>query len=260
MDVPILDQRSRDHTVIDFDHVSLEYQPGRFALKDLSFTLNSGSFTFLTGHSGAGKSSLLRLIARLSTPTEGRIQVGNIDYSQLRQRQESALRQQMGIVFQDNQLLNDRNVFDNVALPLIIGGYRYSDILVRVKAALQKVGLTEKAADQPITLSGGEQQRVGIARAVVARPKILLADEPTGNLDSKISNEIMQLLMHFNASGVTVVFATHDQSLLDAYTFPRLTLENGQLSRGSESVIANASGSLRDAANTPNRRAQANAL
>jgi len=207
----------------------MEYKPGRYALKDVSFNVNSGSFTFLTGHSGAGKSSLLRLIARLNKPTAGRIQAGNIDYDKLRPRQESALRQQMGIIFQDNQLLHDRNVFDNVALPLIIGGYSYQDIKIRVNAALTKVGLADKSAEQAITLSGGEQQRIGIARAVVARPKILLADEPTGNLDSAISDEIMQLLMHFNASGVTVLFATHDQTLLDSYAFARLTLSKGQL-------------------------------
>ena len=248
--------------MIAFNRVSLEYQPGRFALEDLSFKLDSGSFTFLTGHSGAGKSSLLRLIARLSIPSAGQIKVGNIDYEQLHRRQESALRQQMGIVFQDNQLLDDRNVFDNVAFPLIIGGYKFADIQIRVTAALQKVGLADKAAERPVTLSGGEQQRVGIARAVVARPKILLADEPTGNLDSNISNEIMQLLMHFNASGVTVVFATHDKGLLDTYGFPRLTLEKGRLSTDSEQVITRPDGYMRDAANTAtvtNSRAQANA-
>ena len=215
--------------MIAFKQVSLEYQSGRYALDDVSFRLASGSFTFLTGHSGAGKSSLLKLIARLAKPTSGEIQVGNIAYSELKARQEPALRQQMGIVFQDNQLLNDRTVFDNVALPLIIGGYRFDDIKLRVTAALQKVGLADKAAELPEVLSGGEQQRVGIARAVVARPRLLLADEPTGNLDSEISGEIMQLLMHFNAAGVTVLFATHDESLLGAYDLPRLTLANGQL-------------------------------
>ncbi len=238
--------------MIAFDHVSLEYQPGRFALNDVSFKLESRSFTFLTGHSGAGKSSLLRLIARLARPSAGDIQVGNIAYSQLRVRQEAALRQQMGIIFQDNQLLNDRNVFDNIALPLIIGGYRYEDIGIRVNAALKKVGLSDKASDLPITLSGGEQQRVGIARAVVARPKILLADEPTGNLDSDISAEIMQLLMHFNASGVTVLFATHDQSLLDSFSFPRLTLSKGQLGSGNSAVITQAAGHTGDAMNSQN--------
>ena len=143
----------------------------------------------------------------------------------------------MGIIFQDNQLLHDRNVFDNVALPLIIGGYRYADIRTRVTAALTKVGLVDKAAEPPLSLSGGEQQRVSIARAVVARPKLLLADEPTGNLDSDISQEILQLLLHFNASGVTVLFATHDHTLLDSYRFARMELNNGMLAEDSKESL-----------------------
>jgi len=245
--------------VISFDNVNLEYRRGRFALRNISFTLESSSFTFLTGHSGAGKSSLLRLVARLARPTSGEIQVGNIVYSTLAKRQESALRQQMGIIFQDNQLLNDRSVFDNVALPLIIGGYRFSDIKVRVEAALSKVGLSDKAGEQPMTLSGGEQQRVGIARAVVARPKLLLADEPTGNLDPSISDEIMQLLQHFNASGVTVVFATHDQSLLEKFPFAQLKLSRGELDSKGRSVIEQSSEFAREAANAHHRQIEANA-
>lgn len=240
--------------MIAFEDVSLEYRPERYALQNVSFKLASGSFTFLTGHSGAGKSSLLKLIARLARPTSGEIQVGNIVYSRLRHRQEAALRQQMGIVFQDNQLLHDRTVFDNVAFPLIIGGYRFDDIKVRVNAALSKVGLSDKAGEQPITLSGGEQQRVGIARAVVARPKLLLADEPTGNLDSKISAEIMQLLMHFNASGVTVLFATHDETLLNTSTFPQLKLAQGQLDNCNPSDIERPPPYSRDAANAHTRK------
>ncbi|MFK8082188.1 MAG: cell division ATP-binding protein FtsE [Granulosicoccus sp.] len=259
MDVPISDRRRRHRTVIAFDNVSLEYRPGRYALNDVSFALESGSFTFLTGHSGAGKSSLLRLIARLAIPTSGTIQVGNIDYSRLRSRQEARLRQQMGIVFQDNQLLHDRSVFDNVALPLIISGYRFDDIKVRVTAALSRVGLSDKAREQPITLSGGEQQRVGIARAVVARPKLLLADEPTGNLDSNISTEIMQLLMHFNASGVTVLFATHDETLLNTFAYPRLTLSQGQLDGGERGVVEQTRAYNRDAANAHSRQVRVNA-
>lgn len=217
--------------MISFEQVSLEYQAGKFALQDVSFELASGSFTFLTGHSGAGKSSLLRLIARLERPTLGHIQVGNINYTKLRPRQEPALRQQMGVVFQDNRLLHDRSVFDNVALPLIIGGYKFTNIPTRVMAALKKVGLADRALDNPRSLSGGEQQRVGIARAVVARPKLLLADEPTGNLDADISAEIMQLLMQFNASGVTVLLATHDAGLLSTFPFPRLMLKQGRISQ-----------------------------
>lgn len=227
--------------MISFDKVTLEYQPGRYALQEISFALDPGSFTFLTGHSGAGKSSLLRLIARLERPSSGEIQVGNVTYSQLRPRQEPALRQQMGVVFQDNQLLHDRNVFDNIALPLIIGGYKYADIKTRVAAALKKVGLEDKAKDTPTTLSGGEQQRIGIARAVVARPKLLLADEPTGNLDANISADIMKLLMQFNASGVTVIIATHDSGLLNTFNFPRLQLDHGRLAPPQSTAITESS-------------------
>lgn len=215
--------------MISFHRVSLEYTAENFALRDVSFTLDPGSFTFLTGHSGAGKSSLLKLIARLEMPTAGEIQVGDIRYSQLKPRLEPHLRRQMGIVFQDNQLLNDRNVFDNIALPLIIGGFKHRDILRRVNAALDKVGLADKASEEPISLSGGEQQRVGIARAVVARPKLLLADEPTGNLDASMSAEIMSLLMQFNQAGVTVLLATHDTTLLDTFKYPKMILETGRL-------------------------------
>lgn len=215
--------------MIRFDRVSLEYSALNFGLQDVSFELDPGSFTFLTGHSGAGKSSLLKLIARLEHPTAGDIHVGEIRYSELKPRHEPLLRRQMGIVFQDNQLLNDRNVFDNIALPLIIAGFKHSDIVRRVNAALEKVGLTHKAAELPVTLSGGEQQRIGIARAVVARPKLLLADEPTGNLDAAMSAEIMSLLMQFNNSGVTVLLATHDTTLLDTFKFPRLVLEDGRI-------------------------------
>ncbi|MEE9332923.1 MAG: cell division ATP-binding protein FtsE [Granulosicoccaceae bacterium] len=215
--------------MIQFENVSLEYDPGRFAVRDVSFRIPSGSFTFVTGHSGAGKSSLLKLTARLVKPTEGSIKVGGIDFSKLKARHEPALRQQMGLVFQDNQLLPDRNVFDNIALPLVIGGYKYEDIKKRVSAALDRVGLAHKALERPLSLSGGEQQRVGIARAVVARPKLLLADEPTGNLDAEISADIMKLLMQFNSSGVTVLVATHDSGLLDNFDFPKLTIRQGRL-------------------------------
>lgn len=215
--------------MISFEHVSLAYQTGRFALEDVSFQLKPASFTFLTGHSGAGKSSLLRLIARLEKPTSGEIRVGDIAYGQLKPRQEPSLRRQMGIVFQDNQLLYDRSVFDNVALPLIIGGFRFSEIKTRAMAALERVGLADRYADDPINLSGGEQQRVGIARAVVAKPRILLADEPTGNLDADISEEIMRLLLQFNNSGVSVLFATHDRELLQNYRFPQLVLDGGRI-------------------------------
>jgi len=223
--------------MIAFQNVSLAYQTGHYALEDVSFELKSGSFTFLTGHSGAGKSSLLRLVARLEKPTEGDIRVGDVHYSTLNSRQEPKLRRQMGIVFQDNQLLYDRSVFDNVALPLIIGSYRFKDIKTRVMAALERVGLADRYADDPIGLSGGEQQRVGIARAVVARPKLLLADEPTGNLDAEISEEIMKLLLQFNASGVSVLFATHDRELLSSFKFPKLVLNGGRISNATDQAL-----------------------
>ena len=233
--------------MIEFEHVDLDYGLGaRPALEDVSFVVPGGSFTFLTGHSGAGKSSLLRLVARLERPTRGTLRVGGIDYATLRPRQEPALRRQMGIVFQDNRLLADRDVFDNVALPLVIGGYAWSEIRVRVAAALDKVGLADRADLHPETLSGGERQRVGIARAVVARPRLLLADEPTGNLDPDISADILALLLRFNASGVTVLFATHDTSLLDAFDFPRLILANGRVAAAPEGG--------RDAGRPPIRR------
>lgn len=189
----------------------------------------AGAFAFLTGHSGAGKSSLLKLIARLEKPSSGNIVIDDIDLARIKPRQEHKLRQQMGIVFQDNQLLNDRSVFDNIALPLIIGGYRYKDIKKRVSAALDRVGLTGRALDDPLSLSGGEQQRVGIARAVVAKPRLLLADEPTGNLDAEISADIMRLLMQFSASGVSVLVATHDNGLLETFDFPQIRLHQGEL-------------------------------
>ena len=186
---------------------------------------------FLTGHSGAGKSSLLRLVARLDRPTEGEIRLGDVVYSRLARRREPRLRRQMGLVFQDNRLLEDRNVFENVALPLVIGGYGRADIVRRVGAALERVGLEGFARESPRSLSGGERQRVGIARAVVARPRLLLADEPTGNLDAAMSAEIMTLFDDFNAAGVTVLFATHDTALLERFDHPRLVLSRGRLDR-----------------------------
>lgn len=214
--------------MIRFNAVSLNYDAGRPALDDVSFSIAPGSFTFLTGHSGAGKSSLLRLIARLERPSSGDITVSGIDYARLKKRQEPALRRQMGMIFQDNQLLDDRTVFDNVALPLIIGGFGYKDVVTRVSAALQHVGLGQAAQQHPRSLSGGEQQRVGIARALVARPRLLLADEPTGNLDAEMSRDILELLIQFHRSGVTVLLATHDTALLDHYPFARLQLAAGR--------------------------------
>lgn len=185
--------------------------------------------TFLTGHSGAGKSTLLRLIAALESPTSGEINVGPFHLHSIKRRQVPQLRQQLGIVFQDNQLLNDRSVFDNIALPLIISGYRHRDIRARVGAALDRVGLTHVAADYPTSLSGGQQQRVGIARAVVNQPSLLIADEPTGNLDATMSEGILKLFRQFNLAGVTVLLATHDETLLQRHPFPRIMLKGGRV-------------------------------
>jgi len=201
----------------------------RPAIDRISFDIAPGAFTFLTGPSGAGKSSLLKLVAGLERPSAGQIRVNGTSYSRLKARRLPALRRRMGLIFQDNQLLTDRSVFDNVALPLIIGRFGLADIRRRVPAALERVGLVGCETANPATLSGGEQQRVGIARALVARPQLLLADEPTGNLDAAMSQEIMTLLLDFNAAGVTVLLATHDIGLLERHALPRLTLADGRL-------------------------------
>jgi len=217
--------------MIRFDHVSKRYPGRQEALSDLSMDLPDGEMAFLTGHSGAGKSTLLKLIARIERATRGTLLVGNVNLSTLPRRRVPWLRRQMGIVFQDHHLLYDRTVFDNVALPLVIAGYRSGELGRRVHAALDKVGLLDKEKQMPITLSGGEQQRVGIARAVVHRPRLLLADEPTGNLDPALSREIMDLFVQFNRVGVTVLVATHDIALTEAFGLPVLSIEGGALSR-----------------------------
>lgn len=200
-----------------------------YALQDISFSIPAGAMYFLTGHSGAGKSTLLKLIAGLEFPTEGQIVVGDFPVHALKKRRIPLLRRTMGIVFQDNQLLYDRSVFDNVALPLVISGYRHSEIVQRTRAALSHVGLLDKADHDPRTLSGGEQQRIGIARAVINKPSLLIADEPTGNLDADMSRDIIQLFQRFNQAGVTVLIATHDELMLQRYRYPRLELADGQL-------------------------------
>lgn len=216
--------------MIIFKSVTKLYDNGNPALKNVSFELAAGSMTFLTGHSGAGKSTLLRLIAALESPTQGEINVGPFQLHDIKRRQIPQLRQQLGIVFQDNQLLTDRNVYDNIALPLIISGYRHRDIRARVGAALDRVGLADVADANPQSLSGGQQQRVGIARAVVNQPSLLIADEPTGNLDAVMSEGIINLFRQFNQAGVTVLLATHDEILLQRHPFPRINLHQGALS------------------------------
>ncbi|MDX1506051.1 MAG: cell division ATP-binding protein FtsE [Spongiibacter sp.] len=215
--------------MIQFDQVSKRYPGGHEALNKLSFHMPPGDMRFLTGHSGAGKSTLLKLIMVMERATSGQVLIGGRNVSKLPARKIPELRRDIGVVFQNHQLLFDRSVFDNVALPLIIAGYGHRDVGRRVRAALDKVGLLDKEKLNPITLSGGEQQRVGIARAVVNKPALLLADEPTGNLDPQLSAEIMRLFEQFNQVGVTVLIATHDLSLIARMPYKLLSLRNGQL-------------------------------
>ncbi|MEX2326866.1 MAG: cell division ATP-binding protein FtsE [Pseudomonadales bacterium] len=215
--------------MIRFDQVSKRYPGGKDALSRVSFELRDEEMAFLTGHSGAGKSTLLKLIILMERPSQGQVFVQNTNLNRVSKRNIPHLRRNVGVVFQNQQLLFDRNVYDNVALPLIIAGYQPRDIGRRVRAALSKVGLGNKEKQYPITLSGGEQQRVGIARAVVNRPPVLLADEPTGNLDPDLSREIMSLFEQFNQVGVTVLIATHDLDLVARMKKKQLTLSEGRL-------------------------------
>jgi len=217
--------------VIRFDHVSKRYPGQQDALSDVSLHLPAGELAFLTGHSGAGKSTLLKLIAVIERVTRGSALIDNVNLATLRRGRVPWLRRQMGIVFQNHQLLYDRNVFDNVALPLVVAGYRSGELGRRVRAALDKVGLLERERAMPITLSGGEQQRVGIARAVVHRPKLLLADEPTGNLDPELSSEIMDLFVQFNQVGTTILIASHDIALIERFRYPVISLAGGRVVR-----------------------------
>jgi cell division transport system ATP-binding protein len=214
--------------MIELQGVSKRYG-GREALTEVGFALPRGSLTFLTGHSGAGKSTLLRLLLRLELATRGSVRVGGLDLARMKARAVPRYRQQVGAVFQDPQLLADRCVFDNVALPLLIAGYREEDRARRVRAALSRVDLLDKERQTPEQLSTGERQRVGIARAVVNRPAVLLADEPTGNLDPRLSEEIMGLFRLFQQVGVTVLIATHDLDLVERFGERVLELSRGRL-------------------------------
>jgi cell division transport system ATP-binding protein len=215
--------------MITFDRVSKRYPEGHEALSELSFNIAREELVFLTGHSGAGKSTLLKLIMLMERPSRGQVLINGQNLKGLRSSQIPLLRRQIGVVFQNHQLLFDRSVFDNVALPLLIAGYSKRDTGRRVRAALEKVGLLSREKDMPVTLSGGEQQRVGIARAVVNKPNILLADEPTGNLDPALSAEIMSLFEQFNQVGVTVLIASHDLALISRMRHRIITLREGRL-------------------------------
>lgn len=222
--------------MIRFDNVSKRYNQGHDALVGVNFELDAGEMAFLTGHSGAGKSTLLKLIMLIERPSRGQVLIGNRQLNRMTRAQIPYLRRQIGVVFQDHQLLFDRTVFDNVALPLQISGMAPREQGRRVRAALDKVGLLHKEMDSPMALSGGEQQRVGIARAVVNKPAILLADEPTGNLDPELSAEIMQLFQDFNDVGVTVMIATHDIALVEQMQRKVLILDQGRMTQTSAAV------------------------
>jgi cell division transport system ATP-binding protein len=215
--------------MIEFDRVSKRYPGGQEALQQVSFELPAGELTFLTGHSGAGKSTLLKLIMLIERPTGGRLSLDGDNLDGIGKRGIPYHRRRIGMVHQNHQLLFDRTVYDNVALPLIIAGYSPDDIGRRVRAALDKVGLLHKEQVNPVALSGGELQRVGIARAVVNKPPLLLADEPTGNLDPELSAEIMDIFKDFARVGVSVLIATHDLTLIARYPHRLLSLQEGQL-------------------------------
>lgn len=217
--------------MIHFSNASKRYASGQDALLNVSFEIEQGDMAFITGHSGAGKSTLLKLIALLERPSRGQVIVNGQNLSKVKRRQIPYFRRDIGIIFQDHQLLFDRTVFDNIALPLIIAGHPHAEISRRVRAALDKVGLLKKEKHYPITLSGGEQQRVGIARAVVHKPPLLLADEPTGNLDPELSWDIMQIFNDFAQVGVTVLVASHDLDLISRMQRRQLILKNGQLTQ-----------------------------
>ena len=218
--------------MIELQNVTKRYPGSQEALSSLNLALERGEMVFLTGPSGAGKSTLLKLVAAIERPTHGQIFINQRNITHIPEHKVPNLRRYMGIVFQDHHLLYDRNVFENVSLPLQIAGYAQADIRRRVRAALDKVSLLNKEHSMPITLSGGEQQRVGIARAVVNKPAILLADEPTGNLDPGLSAEIMQLFSEFNQVGVTVLIASHDLDLISRLGRRIIRLQGGQRING----------------------------
>jgi cell division transport system ATP-binding protein len=215
--------------MIRFNNVSKTYPGGFLALKNVSFELAAGEMAFLTGHSGAGKSTLLKLMCLMEKPTSGSIQINSSEISNIKYKDVPYARRKIGMIFQNHNLLMDRTIFDNVALPLVIEGYSHKETKKRVEAALEKVHLSDKLRCFPNMLSGGEQQRVGIARALVNKPPILLADEPTGNLDPKLSLDIIRLFEEFNDFGVTVLIATHDLGLIARMKYRTLTLKQGTM-------------------------------
>jgi cell division transport system ATP-binding protein len=215
--------------LIRFEQVFKRYPNGREALSGITFNIDSGELVFLTGHSGAGKSSILKLIALIERPTRGQVIVNNQNTGAMKSRGIPQFRRQIGVVYQDHKLLHDRPIMDNVALPLIIAGVSRREIDKRVRAALDQVGLLGKEKLRPLELSTGEQQRVGIARAVVAKPALLIADEPTGNLDPDLALEVMRLFKRFSEVGVTVMVATHDVHLIEQFGARSIVLREGRV-------------------------------
>ncbi len=223
--------------MIQFDQVTKRYPGSDEALKNVSFSIDAGEWVFVTGHSGAGKSTLLKLTAAIERPTSGTVLIANQNISKLKSSAIPFMRRRFGVVFQDHKLLYDRNCFENVILPLRINGVAGAEAAKRVRAALDKVGLLHKEKAMPITLSGGEQQRLAIARAVVSRPSILIADEPTGNLDASYAADIIGIFQAFNQVGVTVIMATHDALGLSASQSRVLHLNHGQLSQSESPML-----------------------
>jgi cell division transport system ATP-binding protein len=215
--------------VIQFKDVSKTYRGGVVALEKVNLHLRRGEMAFLTGHSGAGKSTMLKMISIMERPSAGSVFINQHDLNHITKKQVPYVRRDIGMIFQNHLLLRDHTVFDNVAFSMIIEGYSRKEISKRVFVALEKVGLADKAKCRPDMLSGGEQQRVGIARAVVNKPPILLADEPTGNLDPELSKEILGVFEDFNRMGVSVLIATHDLGLIARMRYRTLTLKKGRL-------------------------------
>ena len=215
--------------MIQFKEVFKRYASGKEAIKRLNLNVEQGAMVFVTGRSGAGKTTLLRLIALIERHTRGQIIVNSQNLERVKGNRIPLFRRNIGFMFQDHRLLNDRTVFDNVALPMVVAGYSYQETRKRVHAALDKVGLLTVEKSYPPSLSGGAQQRVGIARAVVHHPALLLADEPTGNLDPALSWESMKLFEQFNQVGVTVLIASHDLEMIRKLKKPIITLKTGKL-------------------------------
>lgn len=215
--------------MITFENVAKRYPNGREGLAGVSFSIQPGEFVFLTGRSGAGKSSVLKLIALLERPTRGTVIVAGHNTSKIKAGRIPAYRRAIGVVFQDHKLLLDRPIYDNVALPLVVAGTPFKEVDRRVRAALDQVGLLGRERSSPLELSVGEQQRVGIARAVISKPQLLIADEPTGNLDPTLSVEVMRVFKRFQEVGVTVIIASHDPHLVEQFGQREIVLDSGRI-------------------------------